>query len=99
MSVRDYYEGNWSEYEVLEDKKKPTGPHYGAVIFDTYYTDGGYSAAEGGGSYPRPYARYYAFYSQEVLERWVTEASQAKKHFFCFAAKMAEAQVTTTVRF
>ncbi len=97
LGIRDYNDYNWREYEVCDASQTPKASHYAACIFDTYYTDGGYSVAMNGSSSCRSYVRYYAFPSKDVLEQWVGEASQSKKNFFLFAAKVAEAQVQIRV--
>lgn len=97
LGIRDYSDYNWRQYEVCEAKQAPKASHYGAVIFDTVTCDSGYSVAEGGGSYQKPVVRYYAFADKNVLEQWVGEATQSKKTFFIFGAKMAEAQVRVEV--
>jgi len=97
LGIRDYSDYNWREYEVCEAAQAPKASHYAACVFDTVNIDSGWSHTEGGGSYQRPIVRYYAFPSKDVLEQWVGEATQSKKNFFIFAAKMAEAQVQIRV--
>lgn len=97
LGIRGYSDYNWRDYEVRDPKQVPRTSHYAACIFDTYYTDGGYSAAEGGGPSPVPFLRYYAFPNKDALEQWIGEATQSKKDFFIFGARMGEAQVRVEV--
>lgn len=59
-----------SEHSVTKPEKLPKGEHWAILIFDTYYSDDGWSEAEGGGSQPHPYVRYYAY---DTEEEWRTE--------------------------
>lgn len=97
FGIREYSDHNWRQYEVCEPQQVPRTSHYAACIFDTVTCDSGWSPAEGGGSYQKPVVRYYAFPEKDVLEQWAGEATQSRKTFFIFAAKMAEAQVRVAV--
>ena len=97
LGIRTYSDYNWRQYEVSEPKQAPKASHFGACIFDTVSVDSGYSVAEGGGSYSKSILRYYAFPEKEILEQWVAEATQSRKDFFIFGARMAEAKVRVEV--
>ena len=97
LGIREYKDSNWTQCEVREPKDTPMSSHYAAGLFDTYLADSGYSVAEGGGSYKVCYLRYYAFPNNEELEKWMAEASQAKKDFFVFGAKMGSPKAVVTM--
>jgi hypothetical protein len=50
-----------AEHNVVKAEKLPVREHWAILIFDTYYSDDGWSEREGGGNTPHPYVRYYAY--------------------------------------
>lgn len=95
MGIRDYNYHTWTKNMVREEKDKPKGPHFAAVMFDTRseWTPG-YDAGEAVSSSTCSVIHYFAFTIKNDLETWIAEATQAKKQFFFFrVAKVGEAEI------
>jgi hypothetical protein len=80
---------------VKEEKHKPTGPHYAAILFGTRSEyDPPYDEKDRGSSYTVPEITYFAFKEEQDLKQWIAEATQERyKFFFYRVEKLGEIKV------
>jgi hypothetical protein len=95
----DYNYHDWTQFMVDRPEKKPKGPHFAAVLFDTR-TEWmpAYDSHDSDSSSTVPDIHYFAFPDKETLGEWVLRAARDKKNFFFFEVRqLGNAQLQVSV--
>lgn len=98
--IRKYNYHNWSKFMVDSFEKRPTGPHYAAILFETKQEwTPPYDKDDVGSSHSVNCLTYFCFTEEENLKTWVEEATVDNKQFIFYqVSQLGKAQINVSVK-